>query len=478
MRGYEHIKDLGEGGYGKAILVRRRSDKKMCVVKEVRLSALSVKDRQEAAKEANVLKSLRHPNIVEYITSFNERGCFYIVMEYADGGDLAQKIQKRGKRLFSEDEIMHDFIQLALAIKYIHDRKILHRDLKAQNVFLTKDGTVKLGDFGIARVLEHTFQLCRTQIGTPYYLSPEICEGKNYNSKTDIWSLGCILYELCTLKHAFEGGDMNALLMNIIRGNYQPISSQYSADLRNLVASMLTKSMEKRPSINQILRLPFIQQRLSSLLDKTLLEYEFNHTILHGRKPFAAPTVVLSKHEDEDDGADALAPPEPKEKPREREWERASPEPRQAQRSPQPSRPSPQANRQAPQQQNRPPPDPYPYPSNVDPRYARMQARQQGGDPRYQNRDQQARDRARELMEREEEDRKRIEAERQRIMERQKAQEQQDERRRQDYEMRKQREMDEEKRMREKREEMRRKRIEEEDNRRKMEAQKEGKAKD
>ena len=295
---YEIIKTLGEGGYGQALLVKNKEDGQRYVMKKVRLTALKPKDREEALREAQVLSSLRCPNIVEYKESFQERGYFYIIMEFADGGDLAQKIKKRGKQLFSENEIMHDFIQIALAIKYIHDRKILHRDLKAQNVFLTKDGTVKLGDFGIARVLENTFQLCKTQIGTPYYLSPEMCEGKNYNSKTDIWSLGCILYELCTLKHPFDAANVNGLLMVIIRGKYQPISSYYSQNLKSLVQQLLTKDPAKRPSINQILGLPFIKVKLGSFLNPELLEYEMGHTILHGRKPFAAPTIVLSKQKD------------------------------------------------------------------------------------------------------------------------------------------------------------------------------------
>jgi serine/threonine protein kinase len=290
---YETIKVLGEGGYGKAVLVKSRSNEETYVMKEIRLSALKQKDRDEALQEAQVLASLHAPNIVEYVESFQERGCFYIVMEFADGGDLAQKIERCRRSLFSEAEVLHDFIQIFLAIKYTHDRKIIHRDLKAENVFLMKDGTVKLGDFGIARVLEHTFQLCRTQIGTPYYLSPEICEGKNYNSKTDIWSLGCILYELRTLKHPFDAANMNGLLMVIIRGRYQPIPMTYSKDLRGLLARMLTKDPSKRPSMNQVLGLAFIKARLTSFLDQTLLNYKMGHTILHGRKPFASPTIVL-----------------------------------------------------------------------------------------------------------------------------------------------------------------------------------------
>jgi NIMA (never in mitosis gene a)-related kinase len=214
-------------------------------------------------------------------------------MGYADGGDLAGKIEKARRKPFSEEDILHDFIEIALAIKYIHNRKILHRDLKGQNVFLMKDGTVKLGDFGIAKVLQNTFQACKTQIGTPYYLSPEMCQGRSYNAKTDIWSLGCILYELCTLKHAFDAANMNQLLMAIIRGRYTPIPSTYSKELQDLVDRMLTKEPEKRPTINEVLKTPFIRDRLAQFLDDAMLEYEIGHTVLHGRKPLAAPTVIV-----------------------------------------------------------------------------------------------------------------------------------------------------------------------------------------
>jgi hypothetical protein len=290
---YETVRTLGEGGYGKALLVRAKASEELFVMKEVRLSSLKPRDRDDALREAQVLASLNCSNIVRYVDSFQERGCFYIVMEYADGGDLAQKIEGRGRRLIPEKEILHDFIQVALAIKYIHDRKILHRDLKAENVFLMADGAVKLGDFGIAKVLERTFQLCHTQIGTPYYLSPEICNGKPYNSKTDIWSLGCLLYELCTLKHPFDAASMNRLLTVILRGKYHPVSVTYSRELRNLIGRMLMKDPAKRPTINQILGLPFIKQKLSAFLDEATLEYEMSHTTLHGRRPLAAPTVHL-----------------------------------------------------------------------------------------------------------------------------------------------------------------------------------------
>lgn len=297
MNKYNTIKVLGEGGYGKALLVESRSDRQKYVVKEVRMANLKPQEKLDAKKEVDVLHALNHPNIVRYIESFQENGRLYIVMEYADGGDLSQLISRQGRKLLSEQDVMHYFIQIALALKYMHDRKILHRDLKGQNVFLCKNGKVKLGDFGIAKVLDSTAQLCKTQIGTPYYLSPEICEGKRYNSKTDIWSLGCILYELCTLKHPFDASNMNALLACIIRGRYTPVSNTYSSDLRNLISKMLTKDQKARPSINQIIMLPFIKNHLEEYLDDTLLKYELGHTIIHGRKPLKAPTILLNKDE-------------------------------------------------------------------------------------------------------------------------------------------------------------------------------------
>ena len=286
MQKYEIIKTLGEGGYGKALLVKRKSDNLLFVAKTIRLSNLSEEEKKEAMNEVTVLSALKHPYITQYIESFTENKNLYIIMEYADGGDLSLKIERQHGKLFTEDEILNLFTQIALAIKYIHDRKILHRDLKGQNVFLTKKGEVKLGDFGIAKVLDHTMQFCKTQIGTPFYLSPEICEGKNYNSKTDIWSLGCLLYEMCTLKHAFNGRNINNLLMNIVRGNFTPISSNYSPELRALVTSLLAKDPAKRPSANQIINNPLIKNRLTKYLSEYQLKKEMEHTVLHGHSPF------------------------------------------------------------------------------------------------------------------------------------------------------------------------------------------------
>lgn len=143
-------------------------------------------------------------------------------------------------------------------MKHVHDRKIIHRDLKGANVFLTKKGIVKIGDFGIAKVLSHTIQKARTMVGTPYYLSPEIVQSQPYNSKTDIWSMGVMLYELCALKPPFDAPSIHMLSMKIVRGVYNPIPTSFSTEIKNLIKLMLEVKAEKRPDVNKILGMSVI----------------------------------------------------------------------------------------------------------------------------------------------------------------------------------------------------------------------------
>ena len=266
------MKMIGEGSFGKAILVKRKDDGLMCVIKEIGISRMSPKEREDSKKEVKVLSQLNHANIVSYLESFEGHGNLYIVMDYCEGGDLHQYIKNQKGAFIEEIKVMDIFVQCCLAVKYIHDRKILHRDIKTQNIFLTKDKTVKLGDFGIARVLKSTMELAHTCIGTPYYLSPEIVENRPYNNKSDIWSLGCVLYEMATLKHAFEAGNMKNLVMKIVRGSYPPVSNRYSFELRSLVAQTFKRNPTDRPSINTILKKPIIQKKISKFVTPEELE--------------------------------------------------------------------------------------------------------------------------------------------------------------------------------------------------------------
>ncbi|XP_019385546.1 PREDICTED: serine/threonine-protein kinase Nek3 isoform X5 [Crocodylus porosus] len=200
MEEYTVLKVLGEGSFGRALLVCDKTSSQKYAMKEIRLPK-SPSDVENSRKEAILLAKMKHPNIVGYKESFEADGHLYIVMEYCDDGDLMQKIKRQRGKLFPEDTILCWFVQLCLGVKYIHDKRVLHRDIKSKNIFLTQNGKVKLGDFGSARLLKNATAYACTYVGTPYYVPPEIWENMPYNNKSDIWSLGCVLYELCTLKH-------------------------------------------------------------------------------------------------------------------------------------------------------------------------------------------------------------------------------------------------------------------------------------
>ncbi|PNW87779.1 hypothetical protein CHLRE_01g001800v5 [Chlamydomonas reinhardtii] len=301
MDKYIRGKVLGKGSFGCAILVTNKLDNKNYVIKEIDISRMPKAERDASEQEAKLLMALNHPNIVRCIECFTHMNKLCIVMDWCSEGDLYGLIQKRRGQQLSEDTILDWLVQMCLGLKHVHDRKILHRDIKTQNVFMSSGGLLKLGDFGVSKVLNSTFQLATTAVGTPYYLSPEICQNRKYNQKSDIWSLGCVLYELATLKHAFEAPNMRALIQKIIKGSYPPMPATRSKELRDLCDRMLTLDWQKRPSINDILATPVMKARIQKFLSATLVAHEFSHTIIHGR-PKPGQLVV---------GGGAGAPPVP-----------------------------------------------------------------------------------------------------------------------------------------------------------------------
>ena len=297
---YEKIKILGEGNYGKAILVKSLKDnviinkylsynifinlQTLAVIKSIDLSKLTKDQIKDANLEGDILKGLDHPNIIKFLEVQTDNNYLYIVMDYADGGDLSMKIKDQNGVLFPEDKILDWFTQVCLAIKHIHDRKILHRDIKSQNIFLMKNGTVKLGDFGIAKCLDQTIDKAKTYVGTPYYLSPEIINSQPYGFQSDIWSLGVLLYEMCALKMPFDASNLPQLYIKIINCNYQPLNKMYSEELKKLVKDMLNETSLKRPTISKILENPLIKPRIRKFLNDKYFNSEFSHTILHNFK--------------------------------------------------------------------------------------------------------------------------------------------------------------------------------------------------
>lgn len=274
------VRLLGQGGFGRALLVLHDGHEK--VLKEICTDKMDPGRRKAVSREINALKLMKHSNIIRYEKHFFKQDKTYILMEYADGGDLSAFIaQRKGVRI-SEDHIVDWFVQMCLAVKYLHDRKIIHRDIKPANFFLSKGGIVKLGDFGLAAFLPHTNAVINSSIGTPYYVAPEVCRGACYNQKADIWALGCVLYEMCTLHKAFSGFSIRDLLVEIQCRPSPRLPSSFSEELQNLVTEMLKKDASERPTINQILALPFIRFKAIALLGKTQAGRELAHSVFHG----------------------------------------------------------------------------------------------------------------------------------------------------------------------------------------------------
>ena len=260
---YIILSKLGTGSYGVVYKVKKKNKNNIYVIKQIPFENLTSKQIYEVKQEAKILSSINSIYVVKYYDSFEENNCLNIVMEYCDGGDLSLFLQKnkKTKLLLNEDLVWTLFLKITIGLAAIHNLKILHRDLKALNIFLTKELDVKIGDLGVAKILTHT-KYAKTFIGTPYYLSPEICQDMPYNDKSDVWALGCILYELCTYRHPFEAKSQGALVLKILRNQPAPIHNYYSKDLQELIYQLLEKEVELRPSCYDILMSPKILLKL------------------------------------------------------------------------------------------------------------------------------------------------------------------------------------------------------------------------
>ena len=280
---YKIIKALGEGSFGKAYLASVDNDEKKYVIKQVLIQGMTDQEKKETLNEAIILKKLDHPNIIKFKEVFIQRKpveALNIVTEYADGGDLEQKIKEQKNKPFTEAEILDYFTQICLALQHLHKKKIIHRDLKSGNVFLMKSGIVKLGDFGISKGLKSSRDKAVTMVGTPYYLSPEIIMNKPYDAKSDIWALGVLLYELLTFKMPFNAKSLPLLSIKINKGEYAPPSSKYSSEIKDLLKKCLTLKPELRPSIDEILKLPLIKDRINSKLNEVQYDQDLSKTMV------------------------------------------------------------------------------------------------------------------------------------------------------------------------------------------------------
>lgn len=264
LEDFEILSTIGSGSHGTVRKVRRRQDGQVLVWKELNYGAMSEAEKQGLVLEVNLLRELRHPYIVKFLHHVVDKRSttLYILMEHCPGGDLKRLISKcRQTSTFLEEGFIWRILkQVCEALKVCHTRQlqkgrvILHRDIKPANVFLDANGDVKLGDFGLARTLNSEASFATTFVGTPYYMSPEVINGQEYNEMSDMWSLGCLIYELCALHPPFQATTHKQLAAKIRDGRYERIPIQYSNDLHEMIGLLLTYEDFLRPSALIVLR--------------------------------------------------------------------------------------------------------------------------------------------------------------------------------------------------------------------------------
>ncbi|XP_076144928.1 uncharacterized protein LOC143127358 [Alosa pseudoharengus] len=273
--GYTKIKSIGSGSYGKAILAKSIGDGENYILKEMKL--LSVEDLQLARYEAIVLKEIKHPFIVTYKESFEENDRFFIAMDYCEMGDLDKMMKHQLQKgiPFQEKEVLDWFVQICLAVKHVHDKNIIHRDIKPQNIFVTMEGTLKLGDFGIAKVLHRSQAYTNTCIGTPAYMAPEVEKERPYNTLSDVWSLGLVLYDMCTL------GDKSEEWISARKNPANILLSKYySSNLQDLIKDLLTTNPAMRPTVDDVLKKPILARRILKHCAVEDIKQEFDRDLL------------------------------------------------------------------------------------------------------------------------------------------------------------------------------------------------------
>ena len=284
------VKILGKGSFGSVYLVRRKEDQKIYALKTVTFEKLNKRDQENSLNEVRILASINHPNVIGYKEAFwDDTGrSLNIVMEYADDGDLESKIVKMRKEggMFNESLIWSYSIQMIEGLKALHDKKIMHRDIKSANIFLVKDKhQCKIGDMNVSKVIKE--KVLRTQTGTPYYASPEVWRDEPYSYKSDLWSIGCVIYELCALRPPFKGKNLDELYINVCKGKIERISHIYSEDLWKMILMLLQVDVKRRVDCKEFLDSKLIMKKIkemkennSEYKDLEINKNSFNGTLL------------------------------------------------------------------------------------------------------------------------------------------------------------------------------------------------------
>lgn len=249
LNNYKIIKQLGKGSYGTVELIEHGVTREQFALKT--METIKKDEINGIINEINIMKKFNSKYITKIIDWVYNNRTIYILMEYAPLGDLDQLIKKckKDKKKLDDKIIRRIIYQTACGLRDLHENRILHRDIKPSNILIFSDFEIKLGDFGVSKILTYCDN-AYTQIGTPYYMSPEIIQGNPYSYSNDFWGLGCVYYEMVSLEKPFDGTNILGLFKNIL--NAKPDYKKIPLKYKHLIVNLLNGEKSKRYDCRQI----------------------------------------------------------------------------------------------------------------------------------------------------------------------------------------------------------------------------------
>jgi len=261
VQGYKIIKFLGKGKFSDVYQAERQIDQKLVALKIIKIYDIMDKETvQKCLQEVDLLKKVSHPNIVKYFDSFMADNELFIAIEWADKGDVKKLIKKFKQEgdLIDECHIIQYTREIAGALQHMHEQRVIHRDLKPANILIFSDGTFKLGDLGLGRSLSKETIKAFSRVGTPLYMAPEVINNKGYDFKSDNWSLGCVVYELVTLRSPFQTNEKISvmdLFKVITQGQFKEIDDPKYKTAKLIVNGLIKTNPNERMELNDVIKI-------------------------------------------------------------------------------------------------------------------------------------------------------------------------------------------------------------------------------
>ena len=248
---YDIIQEMGRGAFSTVYKIKSKKDNTIYCLKKI-----NIKKTPDRKNEVNILSKLNHPNLVKYISSYEDEEGIYIIMEFCIYGDLYSLLHMvKKKKVYVNEEIIWDIVyQCLLGLEYLHSQQIIHRDIKLLNIFMSTNKIVKIGDMGMSKILSKK-EMKLSRVGTPLFLAPELVMKEKYDFKADIWSLGCSIYHLAKTAPPFNDENLIKLGQSIVNENPPELPGCYSDELKYFVSKLMTKNKKFRPTATEALKL-------------------------------------------------------------------------------------------------------------------------------------------------------------------------------------------------------------------------------